>query len=46
MVARRQGRTQGGVSSADDYDVDDPGGWHQVLDGDQKLGREIGHRPL
>lgn len=25
---------------AEDYDLDDLGGWHQVLDGDQKLGRE------
>ncbi len=25
---------------AEDYDLDDPGGWHQVLDGDQKLRRE------
>ena len=25
---------------AEDYDLDDAGGWHQVLDGDQKLRRE------
>ncbi|MDP7578972.1 MAG: NAD(P)-dependent oxidoreductase [SAR202 cluster bacterium] len=25
---------------AEDYDLDDRGGWHQVLDEDQKLGRE------
>ncbi|MCI0771313.1 MAG: NAD(P)-dependent oxidoreductase [Chloroflexi bacterium] len=25
---------------AEDYDLDDPGGWHQVLDGDQELRRE------
>lgn len=31
---------------ANDYDVDDPGGWHQVLDGNQKLRCEIGHRPI
>jgi len=31
--------------SAEDHDLDDPGGWHQVLDGDQDLRRETGATP-